>query len=261
MEEGEEKSKTQDEFDFSTELSTLVSRNMIPSRLAEKLEKKLKEKKVKISEKQFKTLIEKIQDIMSVYSKTGKLPNKNESVKKETPTTNKKDEDMQKIIETIEELKEKITYLEKGTTNSPKIVTTEDLKVPEGMIEKKPHWNVEPLIEIPNNPESVIILMKWLQYLIDICGRPNLTNILDYYVDIGWITQEAKLSIIDYSKGITEKVKKDETAKRQITDLPSKDHIQSLVYIQKLKGMEFDKHFIDRIESELSRISKKIDSY
>jgi len=261
MVEGEDKSKTQDEFDYSTELSTLVSKNVIPPKLAEKLEKKLKEKKVKISEKQFKTLIEKIQDIINTYFKTGKLPNKNESLKKEAATSIKKDEDMQKIVETIEELKEKISYLEKGVTSSPKIVTTDDLKIPEGMIENKPHWNVEPLTEIPNNPESVIILMKWLQYLIDICGRPNLTNILDYYVDIGWITQEAKLNIIDYSKGITEKNKKDETTKKQITDLPSKDHIQSLVYIQKLKGMQFDKHFIDRIESELSRISKKIDSY
>jgi archaellum component FlaD/FlaE len=68
------------------------------------------------------------------------------------------------------------------------------------------------------------------------------------------------MNIIDYSQGITEKEKKEETTKKQITDLPSKDHIQSLIYIQKLKGMQFDKHFIDRIENELSRISKKIDS-
>jgi len=260
MVEGEEESKAQDKFDFSTELSTLVSNNVIPSKLAEKLETKLKEKKVKITEKQFKSLIEKIQDILRSYAKNGKSVEKKDPIKMETPSTPKNDEDMQKIINTVEELKEKISYLEKGTSGSPKIVTTDDIKVPKVITGDETSWNVDPLTEIPNNPESVIILMKWLQYLIDKCGRPNLNNILDYYVDIGWISDEAKMNIIDYSQGITEKEKKEETTKKQITDLPSKDHIQSLIYIQKLKGMQFDKHFIDRIENELSRISKKIDS-
>jgi archaellum component FlaD/FlaE len=261
MVEGEEESKTQNKFDFSTELSTLVSKNEIPSRLAEKLEKKLNEGKVTISEKQFKSLIEKIKDIMRTYAKTGKITETKEPVKKGTPSNITNDYDMKKIFETIEELKEKINFLEKGVTNEPKVVTTDDIKVPESVTGEKTNWNVDPLTEIPNNPESVIILMKWLQYLIDKCGRPNLTNILDYYVDIGWISQEAKMNLIDYSQGITDKEKKEDATKKQITDLPSKDHIQSLVYIQKLKGMQFDKHFIDRIESELSRISKKIDSY
>lgn len=260
MVESEEESNTKEEFDLSFELSTLVSNNIIPSRLAQKLENKLKDKKVKITKKQFQSLIEKIQDIMRTYSKTEKPPTNEEPEKKAQPDIVKKDEDMQKIIETIEELKEKITFLEKGSTSKPKIVTTDDIKVPEEVTGTSPKWNVDPLTEIPNNPESVVILMKWLQYLIDKCGRPNLSNILDYYVDIGWISQEAKMSLIDYSQGITDKAKNDETTKKHITDLPSKDHIQSLIYIQKLKGMQFDKHFIDRIESEISQITKKIDS-
>ncbi|UCF50340.1 MAG: hypothetical protein JSU91_02330 [Thermoplasmatales archaeon] len=261
MVESEDKSKKTEEFDLSTELSTLVSKNIIPSRLAEKLEKKLNDNKIKINEKQFQSLIDKIQELMRKFVKNGKLPEKTESPKNEKPSVIRNEEDMQKIIETIEELKEKITYLEKGSTNKTKIVKMDDIKVPEGVISNVPNWNVDPLTEIPNNPESVIILMKWLQYLIDKCGRPNLTNILDYYVDIGWISEDAKMNIIDYSQGITEKSKNEETTKKQITDLPSKDHIQSLIYIQKLKGLQFDKHFIDRIESEISRITKKIDNY
>ena len=261
MVESEEESKKPTEFDLSTELSTLVSKNVIPHRLAEKLENKLKDNKIKINKKQFQSLIDKIQELMRTIAKTGKPPKKTESPRNEKSSVVRKDEDMQKIIETVEELKEKITFLEKGSTNKTKIVTTDDIKIPEGVISNVPNWNVDPLTEIPNNPESVIILMKWLQYLIDKCGRPNLTNILEYYVDIGWISEDAKMSLIDYSQGITEKGKKEETTKKQITDLPSKDHIQSLVYIQKLKGMQFDKHFIDRIESEISRITKKIDNY
>ena len=99
--------------------------------------------------------------------------------------------------------------------------------------------------------------MKWLQFLIDKCGRDNLTNILDYYVDIGWISQDAKMYLIDYSQGIKGEI----TTDKKITDLPSKEHIQSFIFIQKLKGRQFDKHFIDRIDNEISRITKKIENY
>jgi len=51
------------------------------------------------------------------------------------------------------------------------------------------------------------------------------------------------------------------THKKDMTELPSTDHIQSFIFIQKLKGENFDKHLIDRIESDLSRITKKIYDY
>ena len=103
--------------------------------------------------------------------------------------------------------------------------------------------------------------MKWLQYLIDRCGRDNLANILDYYVDIGWISEDAKIKLVDFSHGITEDETEADTKKRDITNLPSKDHIQSLIFIQKLKGKELDKHFLDKIDGELNRISKKLNNY
>ena len=103
--------------------------------------------------------------------------------------------------------------------------------------------------------------MRWLQYLIDKCGRFNLSNILDYYVDIGWISQDAKINLIDYSQGIAEDHKNGETKRKEMYNLPSKYHIQSYIFIQKLKGRDFDKHFIDRIEGELARITKKFENY
>ncbi len=153
------------------------------------------------------------------------------------------------------------TRIEKQYYKPPRLVTTEDIKIPGQNQQVIKEWHyLDPLIEIPGDTESIIILMKWLQSLIDKCGHQYLSNILDYYVDIGWITDDVKISLIDYSQGIsgynrTGKITKD------VSDLPSKDHIESLMFIQKLKGIQFDKHFIDRIESELSRITKKVNSY
>ena len=249
MVDKKEDSKNQvlEEGDLKNELSALVDQKIISLRIAEKLENKLKEKKVKINKEQLNTLAYKIRDVLKDYTKTSKIVGK--------PTWERPDADMQKLLKTIENLEDRITNIESEKISDLNIVTTEDIQI------SPKELKLDPLKEVPSDPQSVIVLMKWLQYLIDKCGRDNLTNILDYYVDIGWISQNAKISLIDYSQGITEEEKKGEVAKRDITDLPSKDHIQSFIFIQKLKGKQFDKHFIDRIDSELTRITKKLDNY
>ena len=250
-------------FELESELSALVAKNVISPKIADKLGKKLKEKNVKITKEQLNTLVEKINSIMKNYK------NLETSEKKPVATTKqitpvKPDENMQKLVETIEKLETRINNLENllSEKQDTKIVTTNDIKLPDGK-EINTNWTLEPLTEIPNDPESVVILMKWLQYLIDKCGRENLSNILDYYVDIGWISQDAKINLIEYSHGITDEGKKGEhtTTTKKINDLPSRDHIQSFVFIQKLKGIQLDKHFIEKIDGEITRLTKKLDNY
>ena len=274
--EGDSKSKISDDFDLENELSALVAENVIPKRIADRLEQKLKEKQVKINKEQLNKLAEKIKNVIQTYSKFEQKTKDKGTTKDAQPVEKITDANMQKLVENIEKLQQRITNMESGIINkddikypyekkekasSPKIVTTDDIKIPEGFSRPVQGWHLDPLTEIPNDPESVIVLMKWLQYLIDKCGRPNLSNILDYYVDIGWLSDDAKISLIDYSHGITEDNKNREPIRKDITHLPSKDHIQSFVFIQKLKGRQFDKHFIDRIDGELARITKKFDSY
>ena len=170
---------------------------------------------------------------------------------------------MNNIAKSIEKLDERLQNLEtslsdeKSPVSSNQIVTTDDIKVSEKEYKGGKIIDVNPLTQVPSDPESVIILMRWLQFLVDKCGRSHLPELLDYYVDIGWISEEAKISLLDYSNGIKEE-KPEGMEDKKISDLPSTDHIQSLVYIQKLKGRKFDKHFLDRIDSELSRMTKKI---
>lgn len=272
--EGDSITKNLEDFDLKNELSALVAKNVIPKRIADRLELKLKEKQLKINSEQLYRLVEKIKNEVNTYSKYEQKTHDKETSKTLQPVEKITDTNMQKIVETIERLQDRITNMENGKVNkditkypfekkekifSPKIITTDDIKINEGITRPVQEWNLDPLTEIPNDPESVIVLMKWLQYLIDKCGRPNLSNILDYYVDIGWLSEDAKISLIEYSHGITEESKPGESIIRNISHLPSNDHIQSLIFIQKLKGRQFDKHFIDRIDGELARITKKFD--
>jgi len=228
--------KSLEGFELGNELSALVAKNIIPPRLAEKLEHKLKEKQIKISKKQLNILVDKIRNIMRTYSKFDYIDKKDSTERLEP--------------QRIEERK----------ISPPTIVTTEDIQVPEKITIPVQELKLYPLTEIPNNPESIIVLMKWLQYLIDKCGRSYLPEILDYYVDIGWISEDAKINLIDYSNGITDD-KKRENIRPGLSDLPARDHIQSLLFIQKLKGRQFDKHFLDRIDGEISKITKKLNNY
>jgi len=257
---GSEEKNTNQEYDMDRELSTLVENNIIPSKLAEKLSQKLRQKNVKLTKNQLYLLVNKINEIMTGYKKADI---KNLDISKPSGDLNF-DQNMQKLVESVDKLEQRLTNLEENSnfkkTNKSRFVKTDDIKINEEVKIPSYDINLDPLTEVPGDPESVVVLMKWLQYLIDKCGRENLSNILDYYVDIGWITEDAKISLIDYSHGITEENKKTDTTKN-ISDLPSKDHIQTLIFIQKLKGNDFDKHFIDRIDSELTRITKKLNNY
>ena len=250
------KNKGSEKIDLETELSALVSKKVIPSKLAEKLEKKLKEKNVELTKEQLYTLVNKIRQAITDV-RSGKKT-----------ISGGAGSNMQKLVETIERLDKRISNIESGRPSKNRFVTTDDIRVPGKTSYKSYEWNMDPLMDIPNDPESVIILMKWLQYLVDRCGHDSLTDVLDYYVDIEWISEDVKISLIDYSHGLTEdnnKRKIDDSKKEikkdmQSSNLLAKDHIQSLLFIQKLKGINFDKHFLDRIDGELTRITKKLEN-
>lgn len=331
-----------EDFELSSELSALVDKNVIPKKIANRLEIRLKEKNVKITKNQLNQLAEKIRVIMHEFIKD--LPKDQRLAIMGKSDFQETDENTKKMLETIEKLQGKIGELEskktidpetqpsektgmqkeseektpspeiisptateqkeeenlnqgvnevtppiapqqteeisketisseieqpqsvqqpnerKSYTESPRFVTTENIKLPNQPRQIVREWNLDPLLEIPGDTESIIILMKWLQNLIDKCGNQNLSNILDYYVDIGWISDDVKITLIDYSQGITGD-NKPEFTPNAVSNLPSKDHIESLLFIQKLKGIQFDKHFIDRIEGEISRLTKKVSNY
>lgn len=259
MEEKKENNKENksNDFDYKKELTKLVEKKVLPSKIADKLIEKLEEKNFRPTKNQLNTLVNKLKNVLETYSSK---PQK--SIAEKTHL----DSNFKDITELIQNLEKRLENLEtnlldeESNISSDQIVTTDDIKVSEKEYRGEKIINVDPLTKIPGDPEGVIVLMKWLQFLVDRCGRSHLPEILDYYVDIGWISEDAKISLIDYSNGIKEE-KKNQKEDKKISDLPSKDHIQSLIFIQKLKGNKFDKHFLDRIDSELSRMTKKIDNY
>jgi archaeal flagellar protein FlaD len=282
-EESEEKTINSNDFDVESELNILVKNKILPKVIAEKLAKKIQEKNIKITKEQLILLAEKVNEFIKSYKEQLKQK-ENRSEKEiqieddEQTEKTLENHDLKELFDKINDLqqqidlltsksdipKEAIQQLYNDTEKSTNTETTslQDIDIPGVRVTVPFHDDI--LVELPNDPESIIVVMNWLQYLIDKCGYENLSNILDYYVDIEWITDDVKISLIDYSRGIQEEKTstngKNDT-KKEVQQLPSTNHIQSYMYIQKLKGKQFDKHFVDRVQSQLSRIKKKVDQF
>ncbi len=168
---------------------------------------------------------------------------------------------MKKLVEMVERLNQRLKVIEENRLEGVRGVTgrlirTKDIKTVEQI--DAAEENIQPLVHIPTDPESIVVLMKWLQYLVDRTGKNNLGEVLGYYVDIGWISDDVRLDLIDYAKGITE-VPAQTGAHPQ--DLPTRDHLQSLLFIQKLKGLQLDDRFLNKIERDMEKMVKSLEGY
>ncbi len=226
-------------FDIHQELTNMVSENILPKKVADRIEKKITENNITITKEQLHQLVDEILSLL-------KNP---EKIKRDKITVPSKTSDEKETIRQESQQESMLTEV------SPRIVTTDELQIPDETINTSKILQQDPLAEIPGDPESIIVLMNWLQFLIDKCGRNNLREVLDYYVAIKWITEDVKFHLLEYSSGISEQ--KEGKERKNIRELPSQDHIQSFLFIQKLKGRNFDKHFLERINGEITRLVKQ----
>jgi len=244
-----------EKFEIGAELSALVAQGRITPSIAEKIKEKAKEKNLTLTKDQLYKLVDKINSYLR--EKSTQTPSTSQPSTPPSTTSSRPAEEMNKFLQTLENLHQRVERLERMQDEWMKNVDVkikeskpEDIRIPG---EEKIEFRASTLDSLPNDPEGVVIVMKWLQYLVDRVGKENISKVLDYYVDIGWITDDVKVKLLEYCEGITE-----ETSERR--NLVAKDHIQSFLYIQKLKGNEIDEHFIGKIERDLSKLSKNLEN-
>jgi len=86
--------------------------------------------------------------------------------------------------------------------------------------------NILPLDEIKKDPIFVATVLGWLNYLVEKAGVQGAKRALEYYKEIGWITEKVYIELLKYLKGF-------HSEKEGI--LSPEDHIVSLYFITKLK--------------------------
>lgn len=104
------------------------------------------------------------------------------------------------------------------------------------------------LESIKGDPMSVVVLLNWIEFLMERVGRNNLMDALDYYVDIGWISEEVRSEIMAYARGI------DYYVEKPTWRLLPEDHTKSLLFIERLCGRKIDRNILSTIDREMSKV-------
>lgn len=130
----------------------------------------------------------------------------------------------------------------------PQAFTQKQAKVPQYGVPQYVENQEVKLSFIDSSSESSIILLNWIQFLMEKVGRNNLPDILEYYVDIGWISEEVSSVMMDYASGI------DYYVERPTWKLLPEDHTKSLMFIEQLRGKKIDKNLISKLERNLDKI-------
>ncbi len=99
-----------------------------------------------------------------------------------------------------------------------------------------------------NRPETSIILLNWIEFLMEKVGRNNLFDVLEYYIEIGWISRDVCSKMMAYANGI------DYYVERPTWKLLPEDHTKSLLFIEQLRGKKVDKNLFTKLERDVEKI-------
>ena len=176
-------------------------------------------------------------------------------------------QEIPRVMETSERVEKKRSINERNVAENTLII---------GKDENKPI-----LTSIRKDYYTVVLLMRWVEFLFERVKRDKITLLLDYYVDIGWISKTVKSEIMAYARGEVQDVSKyfpeeeieaeietpEGTIKahepkvyKKVNDwrLSAEDHLKSLLFIMKIAGVEVNKDRLNSLEQEIEKFKKSL---
>ncbi len=112
------------------------------------------------------------------------------------------------------------------------------------------------LDKIPKSVGSMMFLLRWIEHLIERVGYSGLEDVLDYYVEIGWISEDVMFEILRHAKGI--KLYHENSDWRPAGFMNVHDHLMSLLFIEALKTGKMNKELLQDVERQVYRIKKGV---
>jgi flagellar protein FlaD len=136
----------------------------------------------------------------------------------------------------------------KNSTQEPEEAEETGVEAENAPVEKKASLPLVRLEFIKADPTSVVVLLNWIEFLMERVGRNNLMDALDYYVDIGWISEDVMSEIMAYARGI------DYYVEKPTWRLLPEDHTKSLLFIERLSGRKIDRNMLSSIDREMAKV-------
>ncbi len=113
------------------------------------------------------------------------------------------------------------------------------------------------LEKIPDDVLSTMLAFKWLGFLIDKVGRQNLEKILEFYYGIGWISEDVLNTMMKYAEGVKPHVREPDWKPEE--KLTIRDHLVSLMFIERLRGTKITRDILDRVDRETRMIERMLE--
>ncbi len=85
------------------------------------------------------------------------------------------------------------------------------------------------------NPKVIQTILDWMQFIVERVGHAGVDDVLQYYVDIHWISQEVAEILKRYADGIRVEI---EPEIEEPVQLDPEDHMKSLDYIMQIKEFQ-----------------------
>ena len=111
--------------------------------------------------------------------------------------------------------------------------------------------NLLPLRSIKNDLCSLVTTLNWLRYLTEKAGTKGACDILKSYTTLGWITPEVYTILVKYITGMGGQPLDVKVPEKRYTPTVD-DHMKSLFFISKLKGIDLEKEEYDKIVKKLT---------
>ena len=186
------------------------------------------------------------ESIETMSSKTGEL----------SQITEQLDQNIVDLAETTSNISTRVDDLEKTDfskmAQKAVVESSENEKIPAQdnvtEIKTKDGYSIVRLDSIRGDPMSIVVLLNWIEFLMERVGRNNLMDALDYYVDIGWVSEDVRSKIMAYARGI------DYYVEKPTWRLLPEDHTKSLLFIERLCGRKIDKNMLSTIDREMSKV-------
>ncbi len=232
-------------------------RGRIPSVLLDDLYNKLKGKNV--TKEQVDKIIKKIEENLTNARKIDEIFRKLENIESLLRQRTRVEPEVQTqqtaMAQPTQPSTSEATYQHSQLVESVQPIQVQPTAV-QPQLEVLPTPSEPRLKQIPNDAKSIMILLKWIEFMIERVGYDGLEELLNYYVDINWISDNVLFTILRYAKGI--RLYHQNSDWRPVGYMNVQDHITSLLFIEALRTGRFNKELLMEVEREIYKIKKEV---
>jgi flagellar protein FlaD len=104
------------------------------------------------------------------------------------------------------------------------------------------------LESLSEDPLSTVLAFKWIEFLAGRVGINNLMNMLDYYHDLKWISEDVVARLIKISKTMEYLTEENNKIDEVVNKMVPEDHIVSILYVEKLAGRTISADELEHID-------------